>query len=424
MKRLFLFSCALICASFFTSAQSVRLVAKTDSSFYSGAYVFIDSTHYGYSFGRSLLNNESAERIGVWSENLKWAPDEELFMQGSNSIRYSYQYDGDGLLTHTYGAGWNGVAWDTGSLSTHHYSNGVWDTSYVHEWVDGMGTTTPMSREIRTFGPDGLLTMELQLWNDTINGYENESKMTNTYTAGKLTEVYTTWWNGTSYMPYAIAEYSYNGDNMDTATNRYYNGGWINSSRSVYTYDVNNDVVLEEIQAFQNNTWVTTLKWHSTYDGDHNKLTQWEEVLTGGVWINTMMFQYTYTNTNLLETATTTEWDDVTAQFIPKQGTGKVVYYYEEFDPSGLSNTVKNNTTLQVFPNPATNNISIRSSTAHSAPFSITIFDATGRSVKHWNEPPSTFYQKQVDVSSLPSGSYFLRISDRPQEAVQFTIMK
>ncbi len=425
MKRHFLLSCILLVNSFVAPAQSIRLIAKSDSSFYSGSYVFGGSTHYGYSFGRALLNAESGDRTGIWGENLQWAPDEELFMSmGINSIRYTYQYDNDGRLTRSYGAGWNGTAWDTGGVTTYHYSNSIWDTTYVDEWIGVGQPLEPMSREIRTYGPDGLLTTELQLWDNVMNAYENDRMVTNTYTAGKLTEVLTTIWDGTAYTPYSLAEYTYSGDNMDTASNAYYSGGWIYTSRGIYIYDGNNDVVVTEIQGWQNNVWETTLRWHMDYDNDHNMLSRLEETLTNGVWENTIALQCTYTSANLIETQAELPWNATSGSFIPQQGSGKIRYYYEEFDPAGVQNNVRHQSALKVYPNPASNTININLNTAQTTPFAITIFDATGKSVRHWNEAPTTFYQKQVDVSNLPSGNYFLRIDNRPQESVQFTIMK
>jgi hypothetical protein len=409
-----------------STAQSVRLIAKSDSGFYSGSYHFQDSTHYAYSFSRDLLHAESAERPGLSPENLIWAPDEELFMaMGVNSILHQHEYDGDARIIRSYGAGWNGVAWDTGSVTIYHYTNGLCDTTYVYEWLGVGQPLKPMSREIRTYVVFGISTIELQLWNSNINVYENEKKETyQYYVTGKLSEIYTAIWDGSSYALYAYTDYHYNGDNVDTVTNAFYSGGWIFSTREAYAYDVNNDVTLTVMQSWQNNTWASTHRQHMTYDGQHNMLTLMEEEWTGNAWKNSFLENCTYTSANYIETRTKLPWDSLSAQFAPQQGSPKAVYYYETFDPASLGIATKHSNSLQVYPNPASGAINISLLSNQSKPFSLTIYDATGKAVKHWNEAPTTFYQKQVDVSGLPSGNYFLRIDNQPEEMVKFTIMQ
>ena len=86
-------------------------------------------------------------------------------------------------------------------------------------------------------------------------------------------------------------------------------------------------------------------------------------------------------------------------------------------DPNGISDII-NDDVLNVFPNPASNQITI--SNSRFAIESIDVFDMLGQKV--YSERPTTInYQLTVDVSSLSSGIYFVKLkAGKGEKVVKF----
>jgi len=67
---------------------------------------------------------------------------------------------------------------------------------------------------------------------------------------------------------------------------------------------------------------------------------------------------------------------------------------------------------MSLFPNPATNNVVIRSEQAIDGKYTVEMRDAQGRMVGAWSDRASAGipFQRSLDVSSVPAGSYWMRI--------------
>lgn len=77
---------------------------------------------------------------------------------------------------------------------------------------------------------------------------------------------------------------------------------------------------------------------------------------------------------------------------------------------------------LEVFPNPVTNKLSIRSLEAFNASTQILIVNTEGKILKQSNTKEE--YQVELDLSTLTNGIYFLQISDKNGQLSQYVFVK
>jgi hypothetical protein len=78
---------------------------------------------------------------------------------------------------------------------------------------------------------------------------------------------------------------------------------------------------------------------------------------------------------------------------------------------SGVANSESEDVLLALYPNPATNNITLRSDLLSRGKSSVTIFDERGVAMMDMTLPSQVSSEYQLSLSSLPKGSYTLRLS-------------
>lgn len=154
-----------------------------------------------------------------------------------------------------------------------------------------------------------------------------------------------------------------------------------------------------------------------TYDTSHNQLTniyqEWEDT----VWVNRYEDSTTYTSFNLPRVAVTNlKWNESAQQFLPftnswAEPTLQRVHYYDTDDTaSHVVSTIPMSGRLKVYPNPAGQQVIIDFEDSSQQPIPVTIYDAMGKAVMHWIDPPARSYHKAIDISRLPSGNYIIRM--------------
>jgi hypothetical protein len=84
-------------------------------------------------------------------------------------------------------------------------------------------------------------------------------------------------------------------------------------------------------------------------------------------------------------------------------------------DAYTLSNTSANQLPIAVFPNPFTDQIEVTSKTTLSK---MTLFNALGQQLR------TVLQQNFMDSSSLPSGTYFLKIEDKMGSSSTYQLIK
>ena len=108
-----------------------------------------------------------------------------------------------------------------------------------------------------------------------------------------------------------------------------------------------------------------------------------------------------------------------------ESGDGKFVFSKKLLfqDPNGVTG-VENNAFVNVFPNPANNIINIAFDVQSTETLSLSLYDLSGKQVLNKQTSISGFDKETVDVSTLPSGIYFLNLRSESIQQTQKIIIK
>ena len=228
----------------------------------------------------------------------------------------------------------------------------------------------------------------------------------------------------------AIEVYTYDANNniiseiyslWDTGIN-----DWVVSGKYEYTYDANNNMISEIYSYWDNsiNDWIFSAKYEFSYDANNNMISEiysaWDNSINDwkfyekyeftydlGVNITAIVAPEWYYNFlespcyNKLLTYTYYVWDG--ADFISK---GIATFYYS--DIVGINEAI-DNSFLTIYPNPANDYLMINTQSINND--EIQIFNAFGQNVMIV-ESLHNVPQQRIDISQLPSGIYFIRISN------------
>ncbi len=210
-------------------------------------------------------------------------------------------------------------------------------------------------------------------------------------------------------------------------------GGWTNSARHTFTYDLNNRITTYIVESF-NNGWENEEKFEYTYSGNEvisSLCYKWD----GAGWELTGKHEFTYDNNRNKLSDTWIEWDAATStwtnvsvllwtynqfgqpttyQSKTWDGTNWVVasedflrsFYYQSYNPNSV-NSVANKTEVQVYPQPASSALNIKLSDAIATTGEINIIDMQGRVVQKNAMQPGK--EQAISVAGLPTGTYVLR---------------
>lgn len=108
-----------------------------------------------------------------------------------------------------------------------------------------------------------------------------------------------------------------------------------------------------------------------------------------------------------------------------ESGDGKFVFSKKLLyqDPNGVTG-IENNAFVNVFPNPANNIINIAFDVQSTETLSLSFYDLSGKQVLNKQTAISGFDKETVDVSTLPSGIYFLNLRSESIQQTQKIIIK
>ena len=100
----------------------------------------------------------------------------------------------------------------------------------------------------------------------------------------------------------------------------------------------------------------------------------------------------------------------------------RIEYYRISFKAKKSTEPEQDNEPLlfDVYPNPATNSLTVQYHLTDNSKVAVTIYDVTGRKVteSHW-EQPKGLHQNSINTRALKNGIYLLRISSGNQTAVK-----
>ena len=349
--------------------------------------------------------------------------------------------------------------------------------------IGGGGNFTNWLKESFTYNSAGQITeFILQEWQ--LNTWQNDRREISVYNAAQKLEEFTKerWSNGSwiRSLNY-INEYDVAG-NCTQTINRDFNGSsWDNKYRTKISYDANHHVISILSDEWIGGIWQPEEKATMTYNSNGDllsRLTQdyiagvwkntdretfnfsgnkktesFQESFDGSVWNKVVKTNYSYASSGLLEYLTVQFWDNPISDWLDDYRLGigynsnnlisfiysenwipagnwqkdkKYNFFYESYEGENtrLTNLVKEET-VHIYPNPTSTilNVVIDWQTPQSS--TMAVYDITGRVFILQNLEKAQHSDTQIDVSRLPAGTYFLKISNtQGQWSKAFQVVK
>lgn len=338
----------------------------------------------------------------------------------------SYQVITGNRIMSTLFRQWSGSQWEDDSKESYTYTNGYIATDILQsnsgsglenekrttntfnsdnkiiETVDEQWNTTSNQwekshRMTFHFNSNKLVdTTTEYVWNSSTAQWQANSRNLNTYTNGLLT---------------------------GTLQQNYMGGTWNDNTRSTYTYDTKGNQTSMEYEEWDNvsQSWRKIYKETHDYNSMNDKITDIHMSTMGGSsYINTNKTLYTYDQNHRPLTEESQTWDGTASQWTHTQGTDYLTRYYYEPYTNGVKDLGrKDDMSLSVYPVPAADRLNIELGVKNAQAVSIAIFDMSGTLVQHWTDQASMQYHKTLDVSGIPAGSYMIRVLGNAGQSVK-----
>lgn len=360
---------------------------------------------------------------------------------------------------------------DTSWAITEHYGTGAYMDSgitvHVYDSVNNTHKTTIygwdtsalswkllLIRKDSFVNTSGRLTSSYQFEYDTANAsYNNVGNHVYTYTTGgMLSEDIKTYWSTvTNSFETEKWEYTWSGNNMigqnvynltggvwqlhDEQNTVYANGKPFTHNHTFWAYHNGNKYVSGrtlDSNIYNGNTLIT--RYHAgfpsylydgrsnySYDIDGNVKEVVSQALQGGNWVNTSKKEISYNAyDNPVEVK---EFLWFNNQWKPSWTAPTRLYHYQT--PTAV-NDVQSNTSLILYPSPASDVIHMKTEFKEMQEYTIAIIDAQGMLRMQWSDHiKSGSAVTSIPISNLPPGNYWLRLYSSDENIVKgFTVVK
>ena len=204
------------------------------------------------------------------------------------------------------------------------------------------------------------------------------------------------YWQTNAWVNYERYTYTYdtNGNMLTYIREQWQTNSWVNYGRATYTYDANGNMLTDIREQWQTNAWVNYSRYTYTYDTNGNSITGKYEKWQGN-WQPDITVLNLYSNKNIIYNVDT-------------------VYRYQASYKSFTSGIpeIAANSNLIVYPNPATNNITIESSQQAV----IEILNIQGQLIK---SVAANVNKTNIDISALLSGVYLVEVKTEKEVVIR-----
>jgi len=195
------------------------------------------------------------------------------------------------------------------------------------------------------------------------------------------------------------------------------------NERLTQTFDMKANVLTWLTEQWLTNAWVFYGKYTDTYDAKGNRVAELIEKWQTNAWENNSRGTYAYDATGNAAAGKYEEWKSgnwspgmgVLILYSQKRSIFSVYSFYrfESSFPSfinGITDSGSNDNRLAVFPNPASENITIKLPDQESSSInSLIIYGKDGREMIRRQVNGSRI---EINVGALPAGMYFIRMGD------------
>lgn len=377
---------------------------EPDSTWANGHF---DLDNVMYYMAESISHNVNGKRTKYHSQR------DTATSNLSNYYKVDYTYDSHSNITSYFQNMWNGTAWRSsyGQLYSYNTENQLIGQITLGPDTLGTGWDSLMKWQNVTYNTQGdLLGFSTQTWNG--NDWDNYSRFIETINNGHRVAEERQIWNNTQWVGNYKDYIAYdNNDNIITFIHTVWNSGtnnWDTAQRHNYTYDAAGHYTGFTLQNYVNGGWVDSAKEVYTYSGDV-MVTLLQSIWNAdsNAFINAAKNTYTYNSYNQCTTLDMFVWDG-TQWGAGAYTTGYFKFTYETFDdtPNGINNVIANKD-FQVYPNPASNQLTVKMQ--QSVMNQVRIVDMSGRIVFETKE---NIAASKVNVATdhLTDGIYLLQI--------------
>ncbi len=328
-----------------------------------------------------------------------------------NTDQEIYRYDASNNETRETDQSWNGTTWD--STSQYNYTYDALKNLITETDLNWNGTGWDNATQfIYTYDAQNNQTSATnKSWSGTT--WDNSWHIIYTYDAqnNKINELEQIWdgiaWNNTW-------QYNYTYDINNNRTSEIYQGWndtvWTNSYKYTFTYDGNSNMISTLKQDWDGTAWNNSVLNTYTYDGDNNEIIALSQKWVGAVWINYWIYNFGYDGNHFEESFSYKHWNSDATTII----SGDSTYYYFHTNV-GINDFATQSKDILVYPNPATNNITIVTD-AVSKDETISIYNLQGQMILH---QPLQQTLTVVNVTNLEQGIYFIKLSDKERATVK-----
>lgn len=305
-------------------------------------------------------------------------------------------------------------AWNTGisdwklSYSYHTY----FDVNGLATTYEGVNETTgnPFYKYIYSYIGGKMSEYVLQYWQAHLSAYRNDSRLVYHRIAanGLVDTTFLQRWDTVANLWRPTQKYITVRNANYAVTNYYYNnysgGNYVNGTRIDYTLNTVDKPTLSVTYKWDTVTssWMNSSRQTYTYDAQNFNTTSLYETWNVGTsaWSNSSKYTYTPTANNEIASYTTESWQSASGTW---RNSSRNFYWWGCVFSTGIDDRENNTDLLSVFPNPASNILTIDNK--RYAFDNVTIVDLTGKNIR---SIPLHEGQNQIDVNDIAPSTYFI----------------
>lgn len=204
-----------------------------------------------------------------------------------------------------------------------------------------------------------------------------------------------------------------------------------------YTYDANNNMIRDDFYSF---------KKHTSYVGKHIIYTvgmtynnkdqrivdslyyDFEIHSTPTGLLKAARRKYGYNSYGLIDEYEVQYWDstakvwsvggDMDSLYGPAH---KLKTIYSQVN--SVPEYVQNKASINVYPLPAYNIITVKAELKEPEPFEVVIYNMQGVIIKKWNEGPVSQYSRTISTDDIPAGTYIIRLQGKNTHAAKQIVL-
>ncbi|MBS1781702.1 MAG: T9SS type A sorting domain-containing protein [Bacteroidetes bacterium] len=394
-----------------------RLKAAAYFEYASGGFIPLDSTVYGYSFGRGgqLSLEEMDDNFISFDDSYTFSFDRtngffkphfhraQLFDATNKVLNYTCQ-------------SWNNKSgkWRDSARYVYTYSNGsALLTKTVFQLLDP--TTNGWQAHVYFYNnfdaQNNLLSMHSTVFSMDFTYDALYRLNSRTDSQANISPFY---WYGSQRLLFAYDQaYNLSTKIMQTVSN----GLWVDAQKSEYYYAGN---TLTQINSYvrKNNIWIPTGKNIYQYDVSNNlieiEFQIWDNATNN--FLPTNREQKTYNNFGQPTSWYSETYDQASFSWVSAVGDFMKHYYYENYIPTSVA-FVFADAEMKIFPQPASDRLYLEGTQKSQAPIQLLVTDVQGKII--WQQQNATALKQELDISNWVNGIYFLRIQSSKGNSVQ-----